>query len=352
MNEILETDVYVSGDDGVCEYRIPALITTTAHTLIAVCDARIDRPGDAINNIDQVCKRSTDGGLSWSPLVVVAEYPGEEAAADPSLLQDGETGRIWLFYAHIPGEYPNADGPSTARRILRLTCVWSDNDGLSWSPPRNISAEIGRSDTEQISAGPGRGIQTQGGRLIVPCTTRDRGVANLFSVLVMSDDHGESWRISPRIDSDIVEPTIVELQSGDYMVNARSYRGYGCRAIVTSADHGATWSDTRDDETLVEPICQGSLLRHPDGRLLFSNPASPERGDRRNMTVRLSEDEGSSWRYSREVYPGPSRYSCLTVPADGSVGLLYERDSFAWGDLARSNRRISFLRFPIEWITG
>ena len=351
MDDTLEVDVFRAGDDGVCEYRIPAMITTVSGTLVASCDARVDRPGDAINNIDQVCKRSIDGGSTWSRMISAAVYPGDEAAGDPSLLQGDATGRIWLFYTHCPGENPGADGPTERRRILRLTCVFSDDDGENWSSPRYISGEVGRTDADQLWPGPGRGLQTRSGRLIIPCSAIDEGGLVQRACLVTSDDHGESWQVSASIGEQICEPTIVELDDGSYLVNARSNRGRGCRAIVTSNDEGASWSAITDDPTLIEPVCQGSFLRIPDGRLLFSNPATSDRGDRRNMTVRLSENDGRSWKYTRRIYAGPSRYSCLTVLPDGSIGLLYERDSVTSADMGEMNKQISLRRFTVDWLT-
>jgi sialidase-1 len=101
------------------------------------------------------------------------------------------------------------------------------------------------------------------------------------------------------------------------------------RALSTSADGGLTWSKVSFDDTLIEPVCQASLLRVDDPKrperklMLFSNPASKDK--RAKMTVRLSEDDGKTWPTSRLVHDGPAAYSCLTVLPDGVVGCLYER---------------------------
>ena len=350
-DEFFECDLFVSGADGVCEYRIPSLITTAAGTLLAVCDARVDRPGDAINNIDQVYKRSTDKGATWGEMRRAVAFPGEEAAGDPSMVQDEQTGRIWLFYGYVPGERPGATGPTPTRRVLQLGAVWSDDDGETWSSPRDIGAEVDRPEWCQIWPAPGRGIQAKSGRLIIPCTAMVPDIWIPRSYLTFSDDHGASWQVSACIGDNLNEPTVVELEDGTLMVNARSLRGKGCRAIVTSTDGGETWSEIRDEPVLVEPICQGSFIRLPDGKLLFSNPASSVVGDRRNMTLRLSTDDGRTWPVSRQVYEGPSRYSCLTVLPDGEIGLLYERDSFSWKGHDNQNKKICFRSFPLSWLT-
>jgi sialidase-1 len=93
---------------------------------------------------------------------------------------------------------------------------------------------------------------------------------------------------------------------------------------------------------LLEPICQGSILRVKDDMVLFSNPASLKR---EKLTVRLSNDGGRTWPVAKLINPKPSAYSCLTVLPDGQIGILYEngeRDSY---------ERITFMRFGVEWLT-
>ena len=85
------------------------------------------------------------------------------------------------------------------------------------------------------------------------------------------------------------------------------------------------------DKTLIEPVCQASLIRYPIARngakslLLFSNPASKRRD---HMTVRLSRDDGKTWPIARLVYNGSAAYSSLVALPDGQFGLLYERDGY------------------------
>ena len=62
------------------------------------------------------------------------------------------------------------------------------------------------------------------------------------------------------------------------------------------------------------------------------------------MTVRMSEDDGRTWRYSKVIYEGPSAYSSLAVLRDRSIGLLYER-----GD-TRPYEKITFVRFDARWL--
>ena len=72
-------------------------------------------------------------------------------------------------------------------------------------------------------------------------------------------------------------------------------------------------------------------------RLLFSNPDAMER---KNVTVRMSGDNGVTWKVKRSVEPGPSGYSDLAVLPDGTILLLYER----------SNTALTLARFNLKWL--
>ena len=122
------------------------------------------------------------------------------------------------------------------------------------------------------------------------------------------------------------------------------------RALAWSRDGGVSWSKVKFDKTLIEPICQGSILRYGPlakgagrNRILFSNPTS--RKARVGMTVRMSYDEGESWPISRELHTGPAAYSSLTVLPDGSIGCLYEvGERLAY-------ESIRFARFSLGWLS-
>ena len=126
------------------------------------------------------------------------------------------------------------------------------------------------------------------------------------------------------------------------------------RYLAFSKDQGETWFKENHDESLPDPGCQGSILRMPDwgassgrGLLLFSNPPHPGPFEaRKNLTVRLSDDNGQSWKEAREVYPGPGAYSSLAVLGDGStIGMLYETG------VDHPYERIAFAQFNLEWLT-
>lgn len=92
-------------------------------------------------------------------------------------------------------------------------------------------------------------------------------------------------------------------------------------------------------------------------RLLFSNPDNLARADgkeapgksrdRKNLSVKLSYDEGKTWAVNKVVEHGWSAYSDLAVTPRGTVLCFYGRAKephFA-GD------RLTVARFNLEWLT-
>jgi len=335
-------DLFESGTHGVAEFRIPSMITLENGTILAVCDARVDRPGDVPNNIDQVIRRSTDGGESWEAIRTIVDFANQEGAADPSLLQDVKTGRIFLFYTYCPGRNEIESGPNRNRRHLSLQYIYSDDNALSWSIPLVVEHGLKKEGWHSMWPAPGRGTQLVNGRLIVPITVSDTD--NMHSYYVYSDDHGDSWGISENIGTGINEPTLVEIKETTLMVNARNNTGK--RAIVFSRDQGKSCENIIYHKDLTEPGCQGSCIRIQDANgndiLLFSNPEHPEH--RQNMTVKISYDNGKTWSHKKSVYEGPSAYSCLTLLPDGDLGLLYENGKNS------PYEKISFIKFPLNWV--
>ena len=320
--------LFKKGDSGIAEFRIPSMITTNKGTILTVCDGRVDRPGDVPNNIDLVMRRLEKGSKEWTPIERIVDFAGDQGAADPSLIQDRSTGRIFLFYGFCPGRNEITEGGNRDRRHLMLQYVTSDDDGESWSTPLHIDYEIREDNWHSTWSAPGRGLQLRNGRLVVPCTIY-KTTEQMYSSLVYSDDHGKNWKCD-EVAVDINEPTLIELANGELMVNARNQippRKY--RAVTRSKDGGKSWSEVKVEEQLPDPNCQGSLISFTFNKggkeldlLILSNNATND--GRKNLTVTISNDDGKTWKNKILIHEGPSAYSCLTILPDGNIGLLYE----------------------------
>lgn len=322
--------LFAGGDAGYAVFRIPALVTTRRGTLLAFAEGRQSIRDDG--DVDIVLRRSEDLGETWSAIAVVIDVGADTAGnATPIVLHDAD--RVWLAYCTNPGT-------DATRRSVWLTS--SDDEGLTWATPRDLTAQVQPAGWSWYATGPGRGIALSSGRLLVPCDGVDEmGVRR--SHVIWSDDGGVTWARGGSIAVDTDEATVAELPSGRVVMNARSEGSTRARAIATSDDGGLTFSATTFDASLPDPGCEASLLAVPEG-LLFSNPATTVALPRDHLTVRLSTDEGATWAYAHLLDAGPSAYSALTRLPDGGFAIVWESGRVLPYD------RIRFTRFDLAWL--
>jgi sialidase-1 len=346
---LVQTDIFVGGDRGYHTFRIPSIVSTSRDTLLAFAEGRHDAAADS-GHIDLVARRSTDAGLTWSPLQVVGDN-GPDAWVNPCALVDRKTGTLWLLSTQNRASDKEKEiTAGTSRSGITVWALRSDDDGVTWSKPIDITASVKRPEWTWYATGPGIGIQTQAGRLVVPANhADDSGVHR--SHLFYSDDGGNSWTLGAIATSGTNESQIVELADGRLMHNMRNHPpkpSTNFRVVGISTDGGRTYAaPPTEDPLLIEPPAQASILRYSvsegggRNRLLFSNPAS---ASRERMTVRVSYDEGQTWTASRLIHEGHSAYSNLVRLPDGRIGLLYERGEKS------AYERLTFATFTLDWL--
>jgi sialidase-1 len=305
-------------------------VKTNKGTLLAFAEARRKGCGDT-GDIDLVCKRSEDGGKSWSAMSVIWN-DGENTCGNPAPVVEQSTGSIILLSTWNLGsdkEPQIIDRTSTdSRRVFVLS---STDDGNNWTLPREITSEVKQPNWTWYATGPVNGIQLRHssfkGRLLIPCDHIEAETKKYFSHIIYSDDGGLRWYLGGSTPSDGVnESSVAELPNGELLLNMRNYTGSRIRQIARSKDGGMHWSKPEGDPSLPEPVCQASLLS-VDGPLdeqwlAFSNPA--DGGLRVCMTVRISKDGGHTWPLRSLLHAGPSAYSNLVMLTNGNLACLFE----------------------------
>ncbi len=361
--------LFVSNDGSFKRYRIPSLLVTKKGTLLAICEGRVDGGGLA-GNIDLVLRRSLDAGRTWQPLQKIADL-GDDTLGNPCPVVDRETGTIWLPFTRSPGQFTEAQ--IVAGQSSGPTTVWitrSDDDGTTWSEPRDISATTRQSDWGWYGTGPGVGIQLASGRLLIPSYHTEPGSGMYRSHAIFSDNHGVTWKHGETVGEHTAECQAIERHDKAVVLNMRGTNKQFFRSTAISRNGGQSWSELQLDRNLPEPACQASLLSLSDSgerdgvslpvesasnrgadatplakttSWLFCNPPG---STRRNLTLRMSRDEGRSWSVAKLIDSGPTEYSSLAELPGGQIGLLYE--------LSRTGQtyrpELHFARIPTSWL--
>ena len=353
-------EVFRSGTEGYASIRIPAVVTTKAGTVLAFAEGRVRAADQAENDI--VMKRSRDGGRSWSALRVLQD-DGANSLNNPTVVQERESGRIFLWYQRIPAHLKEQSGETATGYegpgVYRNLVLTSEDDGLTWTGPQDLTTSTKRpTRATTIASGPGMGIQLSRGahrnRLLIPFNEGPFGRWQNYAVF--SDDGGKSWTYGEDVPgalvpdgkggerSQINEVQFAELSDGSVMLDSRQFAGAKVRRTSVSQDGGRSWSPVAEMAEVTDPSCMASIFRHTFaeggrlGRLLHSGPDSKQRA---RGTLWLSSDEGKTWPVKRVLYPGAFAYSVLTGLADGSLGCLFEADNY---------QRIVFARIAADWI--
>lgn len=329
---VQQIDVFQSRVKGYHTYRIPAVVLTARNTLLAFCEGRKTSSSDA-GDIDLMLRRSTDGGKTWQPMQVVYEEGGtaKTTIGNPCPVVERATGTIWLPFC---------------RNNDRVFVTKSTDDGVTWDKPVEITQHVKKPEWRWFATGPGHGLQLHSGRLVIPCDCGDRTNSKSYALVFYSDDRGQTWKLGGVTEADMDECEAVELADKSLLLCMRNYRGKQRRAFATSSDGGLSWSPPVHHKQVYCPTCQASIQRYsppPAGhknRILYSGPGGPGRKD---MTIRLSYDEGKTWPIAKVLYHGSAAYSDLVVLPDGHLGCLYERDNYG---------KITFARFSLDWLTN
>ena len=234
--------------------------------------------------------------------------------------------------------------------IIRIMKMHSDDDGLTWSSPVDVTPGCKRVTTADVMIGPGLGIELRRSpyeeRLVMPLAERVGG--HWYAYAAWSDDHGSTWQFGDNIDDSQVagmmnEDQVVELEDGRILLNSRHQGGDPNRLEAHSSDGGATWSPA-SVSPLPGTTCMASIIRLADPldgfstpRLLYAGHADSGRDD---GTIWVSYDEGASWGDGRLLEPGSFAYCVAQVIDCDTIGTIYETSNYG---------RIRLGLFSLQW---
>jgi sialidase-1 len=343
--------VFISGTEGYKSFRIPAIVKAKNGDLLAFCEGRVHGSND-FGDIKIVLKRSADNGKTWSSLQVVASNDTLQAGNPAPVVDLNDPrfpqGRIFLFYN------TGNNHESEVRKGKGHRDVWyktSIDNGKTWSEATDITLQVNRINQPAINSQwnfeedwrsyantPGHAMQFDEGkykgRIYVAANhssgnpkpeLRDYNAHGYYT-----DDHGATFYLSETVSFEgSNESTAAPLTNNSLMMNSRNQTGK-YRIISLSKDGGETWDTTFVDHNLPDPICEGSLLnigtKKGKSVLAFCNNVSQQKRD--SLTLRISFDEGKTWKKKFLIEPKNTGYSDIVKLSKTTIGILYEADGY------------------------
>lgn len=243
-------------------------------------------------------------------------------------------------------------------RLAKSSYVWmsySDDDGRTWSSPRDITASLRRRGMKFLGIGPGKGIVLKwgphAGRIIIPAYSTNwkshlRGSQS--SRLIYSDDHGKTWHTGKAVNDNRVlsngekihsltmdnkkeqntESVPVQLKNGDIKLFMRNLTGN--LEVATSKDGGETWQNhVKRYKEVHDAYVQLSAIRFEHDKkeyilLVNANGPGKKRQDGHARLAQVNRNGSFKWLYHHHIQDGSFAYNSVQQLNNDQFGVLYE----------------------------
>ena len=262
-------------------------------------------------------------------------------------------------------------------RVSNTNYLWmsySDDDGKTWSAPKDITYGIRKDWMHFLGTGPGTGIALHSGphkgRLVIPAYTTNN-VSYLSgsqsSRVIYSDDHGETWHAGEAVNDNRpvgnqtihsstmnnpgaqnTESTVVQLNNGDLKLFMRGLTGD--LQVATSKDGGATWEkDVKRYADVKDVYVQMSAIHTvQEGKeyIILSNAGGPGRYNGLVHVARVEANGDLTWIKHNPIQSGKFAYNSLQDLGNGEFGLLYEH-----ADNNQNEYTLSYKKFNWDFLS-
>lgn len=298
----------------------------------------------------------------------VVVNPTEPGYRDKGNLYKGQELIGNIYFAH------STKNPFRVANTSYLWMSYSDDDGKTWSAPRDITPGLRKDWMKFLGTGPGTGIVLRNGphkgRILIPVYTTNN-VSHLngsqSSRVIFSDDHGKTWHAGEAVNDNRqvdgqkihsstmnneraqnTESTVVQLNNGDVKLFMRGLTGD--LQVATSKDGGVTWEkDIKRYPQVKDVYVQMSAIHTMhEGKeyIILSNAGGPKRENGMVHLARVEENGELTWLKHNPIQKGEFAYNSLQELGNGEYGILYEHT-----EKGQNAYTLSFRKFNWDFLS-
>jgi predicted neuraminidase len=256
-----------------------------------------------------VLARRRPGADRFDPLAIVADTPGKPEGN--GILFQVASGELLLIHGTMHGELDGPPGPGVRWETCDLKIRRSTDDGRTWTEDEMIAPDLGHVPHCKP-------IRMSNGEIIFG--TEYTGDHSRFWI---SGDEGRTWTMTGSVPGKNNEqPAIIERADGSLLALLRPDDEEPRIYSSSSFDNGRTWTPT-ERTPFACPYSAIDAVKLSDGRIVLA--WNRDRNERNPLALAMSEDEGETWPYVRDLVTGEGEfhYPAIVQSADGLLHISF-----------------------------
>ena len=248
----------------------------------------------------------SNNGTDWIDPAMIIVHPDTNVRVMDTQLWTAPNGSLWVFWVQNTGQ-KGFDG------IWGTWAIRTDNpkaDEPIWTEPRRLCNGLTRNKPIVLSSG----------EWLLP----SYDWINHQSSVYISEDQGENWKLQGgplnKPTSNFYEHMCVERNDNSIWMLQRNIQE------SISMDKGKTWTSLQKIEKLVSANSRVFIGRLQSGNLLLIYNDGSDEKTRKNLTARISTDDGRTWPDALLLDERDDvSYPDMVQDEDGLIHVCYDR---------------------------
>ncbi len=317
------------------------------------------------SNLAIVVARLPHGTHTWEMPQVATQKEGW-AFQNPVLFQ-APGGPLWLLHT--------SQAAGAGQSEARMFYLTSTDNGKSWSASKLMFDQPGAFDRQRIVVS---GKEWLLPMYFTPSFGITKGAEKNYSVVQVSTDRGMNWKTCNIPESDgMVQPDVLQLGPKRFVAFFRSrfadwvYKSESADGCVWTAPK-ATQIPNNNASIQVTQLKNGHLAIAFNNTQGTTTKTKPGRAGRVPVSIALSEDEGTTWPWVRDIETGkemrqepvPETMAGVSLNEKELKDFKGHLDAYEYPSILQTpdglihvaysfrRRTVKYLKFQEDWIKG